>query len=217
MGVDVSAMPVTVVIPVTNEERNLSDCLAQLAGFSQIVVVDSNSVDATREIAQDQGAEVINFEWDGKFPKKRNCYLRNHTPSTPWVQFLDADEFISPEFKRELADVLPNTGHAGFWLTYHNQIMNRYLRHGDVFTKLALFRVGSGEYERISEDQWSKLDMEVHEHPILSGTTGRIHSPIRHRDFKELDAYSTATISIRAGRPSGTTQCATALMPPEIR
>ncbi len=189
MGPETPTLPVTVVIPVKNEERNLPKCLAQLSGFTRVVVVDSNSVDATRDIAGAYGAEVINFEWDGQFPKKRNWFLRNHAPSTPWVLFLDADEFLTSEFKRELAQVLPKTTHSGFWLSYHTFFMNHYLRHGDVFTKLALFRVGAGEYEKIDEDRWSNLDMEVHEHPILDGTTGRIRSAIHHRDFKGLSTY----------------------------
>ena len=189
MSSDKPVLPVTVVVPVKNEERNLPECLVHLSGFSRIVVVDSNSCDATREIAGSNGADVINFEWNGKFPKKRNWYLRNYPPKTPWVLFLDADEFVTPEFLGELAEVIPTTKHDGFWLTYHNYFMNRYLRHGDVFTKLALFRVGSGEYEMIDDKHWSKLDMEVHEHPILKGSTGRIRSPIRHQDFKGLGAY----------------------------
>ena len=34
--------------------------------------------------------------------------------------------------------------------------------------KLALFRVGEVEYERIEEDRWSQCDMEVHEHPVVT-------------------------------------------------
>ena len=167
MGSDTNVLPVTVVVPVKNEERNLPECLSHLSVFSHIVVVDSSSVDATREIAASHGAEVINFEWNGKFPKKRNWYLRNYPPRTPWVLFLDADEFVTQEFLGELAEVIPTTKHDGFWLTYNNFFMNRYLRHGDAFTKLALFRVGSGEYEQVDDEHWSKLDMEVHEHPVL--------------------------------------------------
>ncbi|WP_198175224.1 hypothetical protein [Spirosoma telluris] len=57
--------------------------------------------------------------------------------------------------------------------------------------KLALFRVGAGEYEKIDEDQWSKLDMEIHEHPILSGKIGTIQSKIDHQDFRGVSYYVT--------------------------
>lgn len=182
-------LSVTVVVPVKNEEINLRKCLARLNDFKKIVVVDSNSTDLTPAIAREYGAEIVNFNWNGEFPKKRNWYLHNHKLDTDWVLFIDADEYVTPEFIQELRETLPNTKHVGFWLSYHNYFLNRYLKYGDLFTKLALFRVGAGEYERIDDKQWSKLDMEVHEHPILNGTTGKITHAIEHQDFKGIKSY----------------------------
>src|SRR6056297_1438712 len=45
-------LPITVVIPVLNEARNLARCLSQLERFSEIVVIDSGSTDRTVEIAE---------------------------------------------------------------------------------------------------------------------------------------------------------------------
>jgi hypothetical protein len=55
--------------------------------------------------------------------------------------------------------------------------------------KLALFQVGSGEYEKIDEDKWSKFDMEIHEHPILNGSVGSLKNKIRHEDFRDINHY----------------------------
>lgn len=152
-------LPVTVAIPVRNEERNLPSCLERLSRFERVVVIDSGSTDRTAEIARAHGADVVTFAWDGRFPKKRNWFLRHHAPTTPWVFFLDADEFVDDAFCNELASVLPSTTHAGFWIQYDTWFLGERLRHGDVNRKLALFRVGAGEYERIEEDRWSHLDM----------------------------------------------------------
>lgn len=38
---------------------------------------------------------MLNFAWDGHFPKKRNWVLRNYTFNSDWVLFLDADEFVA--------------------------------------------------------------------------------------------------------------------------
>ena len=70
-------IPISVVIPVKNEEKNLPRSLDLLTEFSEIIVVDSGSTDSTKEIAEKWGARFINFEWNGKFPKKRNWVLRN--------------------------------------------------------------------------------------------------------------------------------------------
>lgn len=182
-------IPVTVAVPVRNEERGLGACLERLGRFARMVVIDSGSTDRTCEIARSHGAQVIQFQWNGKFPKKRNWFLREHRPATPWVLFLDADEIVDDAFCEELARTLPDTPHAGFWLTYDNWFMGRRLRHGTPNRKLALFRVGAGEYERIDEDRWSQLDMEIHEHPVLAGSTGEIHTRIDHRDDRGLDHW----------------------------
>lgn len=184
-------LDLTIVIPVKDEQDALPDCLDAIGDdfAARVVVVDSGSTDETCEVAQSLGADVIEFQWDGKFPKKRNWFLRTHRPETRWVLFLDADEHLTPEFKDELRRVLPTTTHVGFWLHYTIYFLGKELRHGYPLDKLALFRVGSGEYERIEEDGWSDLDMEIHEHPVLDGSIGTIGSKIDHRDFRSIHHY----------------------------
>lgn len=182
-------IPITVIIPVKNEEQNLPKCLNQLINFAQVMVIDSNSSDTTVRIAEKWGAEVIEFNWNGQFPKKRNWALRNLPIQNKWVLFLDADELINETFKDEILEKISNSNINGYWLNYQNYFMGKKLKHGDIFTKLALFRVGSGEYEKIEEDSWSHLDMEVHEHPIIEGNTGKINSPIDHNDYRGLEQY----------------------------
>jgi len=183
------ALPVSICIPVRNEEKNLGACLSALGAFDEVVVVDSGSTDRTLEIALAAGATVLQFQWDGKFPKKRNWALRNHDFKHPWVLFLDADERMNPEFVEELNQILPNTTHVGFWISFTNWFMGQPLHHGDIMRKLALFRRDSGEYERFPEDSWSSLDMEVHEHPVLNGTVGQVQTRLDHHDFRDLHSY----------------------------
>ncbi|MCH2138617.1 MAG: glycosyltransferase family 2 protein [Phycisphaerales bacterium] len=182
-------IPVTVAIPVKNEAKNLPRCLERLGRFEKIVVIDSGSTDGTQDIAREHGAEVVQFEWNGQFPKKRNWYLDNHPPTTEWVLFLDADEFINDAFCDEIAAAVHADEHVGYWLTFHNWFMGRFLRHGDPFAKLPFFKHAAGRYERIDEDRWSHLDMEVHEHPVLEGSIGSINTPIDHDDRRGLDSY----------------------------
>ena len=183
----------TIVIPAKNEERNLPGCLNAIGKdlAAKIVLIDSGSTDATRKIAEEHDVEVIDFVWDGKFPKKRNWFLRNHKPSTKWVLFLDADEYLTQSFITEMTIALTNADEdtVGFWLNYTIYFMGKVLKGGYPLNKLALFKVGAGEYERIDEDQWSKLDMEIHEHPVLTGKLGEIKSKIDHQDFRGISHY----------------------------
>lgn len=186
-----SPLDLTIAIPVKNEEKNLKGCLDAIGKdlAKYIVIIDSGSSDSTISIGENFGAEVITFNWDGKFPKKRNWFLRNFKPTTKWVLFLDADEYLTEPFKSELRDKIETGGCIGYWLHYSIYFLGKKLKGGYPLRKLAIFQVGAGEYERIDEKQWSKLDMEIHEHPLLEGKVGEIKSKIDHLDFRGVSNY----------------------------
>lgn len=182
-------IPITVIVSVKNEELNLPECLKKLQRFSQLMIVDSCSTDATPKIATEYGAEVHTFEWNGKFPKKRNWALQNVEIKNDWVLFLDADEFVTEEFVDEVAIKTQDSSFNGFTIQFENYFMGRKLKYGYGFKKNALFKKSKGAYEKIDEDLWSHLDMEVHEHPIIEGQIGVIKSKVVHKDFKNLEHY----------------------------
>lgn len=184
-----SAITITVVVPVKNEEANLPRCLSRLKRFSEVIVVDSSSTDRTPEIVRDAGVTYVNFEWDGKYPKKRNWLLLNHKLANDWVLFLDADEIVDDAFCDAADEAARSEEHAGYWLNYTNYFLGRPLKHGLGQRKLAMFRVGSGLYERIDEDGWSRLDMEIHEHPIIEGSIGEIAERIDHNDDRGIAKF----------------------------
>jgi glycosyltransferase involved in cell wall biosynthesis len=184
-----AALPLTVVVPVKNEARNLPTCLASIPDGLPILVVDSGSTDDTVAIARRTGAEVLEFQWQGGYPKKRNWVLATYRFETPWVLFLDADERLTDAFVQQLDVALSRTEMVGYWLNYNNHFMGKPLRHGDPQLKLALFRVGAGVFERVEDERWSDLDMEVHEHPILNGTVGEIAARLDHEDFRGVHKH----------------------------
>jgi glycosyltransferase involved in cell wall biosynthesis len=184
-------LDLTIAIPVLNEETNLPGCLNSIGKdlARKIIVIDSGSTDKTNQIALEFGADILQFEWNGRFPKKRNWFLQNHTPTTKWILFLDADEYLTYEFKNELIVKLSTDDKAGYWLKYSIWFMGKKLKGGYPLYKLSLFKVGSGEYERIEEQRWSNLDMEIHEHPVLNGSIGHFKNKIDHQDFTGLSNY----------------------------
>lgn len=179
----------TIIIPVYNEEKNLPLCLDRISDIPHKVVVDSGSSDKTCEIARQRGCQVMDFKWNGHPPKKRTWALRNCGVETPWVMFLDADERMTEEFKKELLELLPTTTHDKFWFTLDNWFMGRLLRHGDPMRKDYILRFGSGEFEQIEENSWSRLPIEMHEHIIVKGTEGMIKARLEHHDKRRLSNY----------------------------
>jgi len=122
---------VSVIIPVKNEEKNLPRCLSLLKDFSEVIVVDSHSTDKTPQIVQEYGCRLVDFTWNGRFPKKRNWVLRNVELKNNWVLFLDADESVTEDFIACVRKVIKHTDYNGFWIYYNDHFMGRQLKHGE--------------------------------------------------------------------------------------
>jgi len=185
----INIINITVIVPTKNEEKNISRCLKALQNFSEVVVLDSCSSDKTQEIAEKLGAKVVEFSWNGEYPKKRNWYLDNYTPLNEWVLFVDADEILTESFKEELIENIKRDDIYGYWLKYENYFLGTKLRFGIQQRKLALFRHRFGRYEKINDLNWTQLDMEVHEHPIIKGKTRALKSRIIHNDYKSIKHF----------------------------
>jgi tetratricopeptide (TPR) repeat protein len=79
---------------VRDEERYLDDCLKSIAAeVDEIVVVDTGSIDRTREIASAHGARIVERSWTGDFSAARNCAI-DHA-SGDWILYIDADERLA--------------------------------------------------------------------------------------------------------------------------
>ena len=96
----------TVVILTKNEERTIKNVIlnAQKCG-ANILVVDSGSDDKTVQIAKNYGANIVFRAWDNDFAAQRNFALQHVT--TPWVLYLDADEFLDAELTAAVKMYLP--------------------------------------------------------------------------------------------------------------
>ena len=112
-----SRVPVTVLVPVKNEAGNLSRCLDSVKWADEIFVVDSQSTDETAQIAERYGAKVVQFHFNGTWPKKKNWALENIPFANDWVFILDADEVLPPSAEKEFAGAIANAGEiTGYWI-----------------------------------------------------------------------------------------------------
>ena len=91
--------PISVIVPVKNEAENLRRCLPALAWADEVIVVDSQSTDETARVADEHGASVVQFHFNGTYPKKKNWALENLPFRHEWVLIVDADERVPPDRK----------------------------------------------------------------------------------------------------------------------
>lgn len=184
-------IPVSVIIPVRNEAKNLPRCLTSLAGMGEVFVIDSQSSDETVELAHQAGANVVQFYYHGGWPKKRQWAMETLPLTYDWVLLLDADESLTPELKNEIQRAILADDHDGYSIKLQMHFLGKELRHGGAqFHKLPLFRRGKGHYEcRLADQDVSMGDMEVHEHVVVRGRTGTLKSPLLHHNVDSLSRY----------------------------
>lgn len=185
-------LPITVLVAAKNEAANLAKCLASLTGrVERIILLDSHSTDSTAEISRVAGAEVVQFEYRGGYPKKRQWALDTLNISTDWILLLDADEVVPPELWDEISVAIAKPdAPAGFLITKGFHFLGKRFRFGGFsFAAVLLIRRGKGRFEELVSDPAGALDMEVHERVIVNGSIGQLSTPLIHNDFKGLEAY----------------------------
>lgn len=177
---------VTVIILTKNEELHLGRCLARLRALEprRVVVVDSESTDATAEIARREGAEVIVNPWPGNQAAQFNWALDNVGISTEWVLRLDADEYLSPELTEEIRAKLPTmpADVGALVIPRGRYFLNRRLRHGIVngIAMVRMFRRGCCRCEQRLMDEHLQ---------ILSGRSETLTHPFYDHSLLPLSAF----------------------------
>jgi glycosyltransferase involved in cell wall biosynthesis len=190
MTASTSKVPVSVLIPAKNEEQNLPACLESLEPASEIIVVDSQSEDRTVGIAERYGAQVVQFYFNGRWPKKKNWALDNLSFCNDWVLIVDCDERIPPELWDEIREAIEQGTYDGYYLNRRVFFLGKWIRHGGKYPdwNLRLFRHAKGRYENLhTEEIQNTGDNEVHEHVMIAGgQVGYLQNDMLHIDFRDL-------------------------------
>lgn len=184
-------VPVSVVIPIKNEADNLGRCLDCVGWAGEVFVVDSHSTDNSANLALQHGAQVVQFDFNGTWPKKKNWALENLPFRNEWVFILDADEVLPLEAAEEFARAIAEAGDiAGYWINRRFMFMGKWLRHSYYPNwNLRLFRHSLGRYEKLTDADTRSGDNEVHEHVIVQGPTGRLRCEMDHYAFPTVEVF----------------------------
>ena len=144
-------MKISAVIIAFNEEDKIADAVKSVGWADEIIVVDSESTDRTRTIAETFGAVVFQKNWEG-FSKQKQFAVE--CAANDWIFSLDADERVSDELKQEILNLKNNPKNIsadGYKIPRLSFYMNRPIRHGGWYPdwQLRFFNRRKGKWRNV--------------------------------------------------------------------
>jgi len=167
------------VIITKNEEQNIKRCLESVKFADEIIVIDSNSTDKTREIAESQGAKVFTIPWQGfGVAKQEGVKLA----TGEWILSIDADEEIPADLAKEIESRISSAnGVSGFYLKRKTMFLGRWILHSGWYPGyvLRLFQKKDGNFDNAI----------VHEKVETKGPVGYLNGDLLHYSYPDLETY----------------------------
>lgn len=173
-------MNVSILILTYNEAINLPDCLVSVSFSDDVVVLDSGSLDGTEQLAEAQGATVIQRPFDN-YAAQRNFGLA-HDFKHDWIFMLDADERIPDDFIEEIRRVTELNANPVtlYRMRRKDMFMGRWLKRSSGYPTWfgRLFRKGAVRVER-----------EINEEYYTDGEIGLLEGYLIHYPFNKGIEY----------------------------
>jgi glycosyltransferase involved in cell wall biosynthesis len=187
----------SVTIITKNEERNIRRCLESVKWADEIIVLDSGSQDKTEEICREYTSKVYPVEWLGFGKTKQKAV---EMASHEWILSIDADEELTPQLIEAIQKKISESDKCdGYEIKRISQYLGKWIRFSgwNRDYPLRLFKKDNGHFNE-------KL---VHESVILTGKRGKIHKPMLHYTYpdiethlRKIDVYSECWAQEKANR-----------------
>jgi glycosyltransferase involved in cell wall biosynthesis len=208
----VVAIPkISLCIITRNEAHNLERCIRSVPFADEVVVLDSESSDATAAVARRLGARVHVEAFRGHVLQKARAV---ELAENRWVLCLDADEELSTELAAEIQEALREVGSVlGFELPRKTFYLGRFIEHGGWWPehRLRLFDRAAGG--------WTGAD--PHDRVEVQGRVRRLRAPLYHYNYRDLrhhlekvNAYTSIMAQGMADRGASFSWRAALLRPP---
>lgn len=169
------------IILAKNEQKNIAQCIESLNFCKKVIVIDNDSTDKTAKIAEDSGADVVAHSGNN-FAELRNTGLKKIT--SDYVIYVDADERVSVELKKEIESVLSNdlNTHEAFRVKRKNYY---YGKNPWPFVE---------RLERVfKKDALTEWFGELHESPKVNGDIGDLSGYLIHYSHQDLSTMIDKT------------------------
>lgn len=174
-------MKLAVVLATYNEEKNLKKCLDSVKILAdEIIVVDGESTDKTREIARKAGAKVLVAKNEALFHKNKQKAVE--AASADWILQLDADEIVPAALAAEITAVInEEVTLNGYYLPRQAFLLGQALKKGGFYPDpvIRLFRRGQGHFPCQS----------VHEQIEIKGDVGYLKNALIHNAYPDFSEY----------------------------
>lgn len=183
---------ISVIVPVKNEAENLRRCLPALDWADEIFVVDSGSTDETAAVVAENKAKLVQFSFNGTYPKKKNWALETLPFRNEWVLIVDADEVVVPPLAQEIRRRTEADEADGFYLNMKYFFLGRRIKHCGYAEawNLRLFKHRLGRYERMPVSAGAPTgDNEAHEHVELAGRVLRLANELDHHAYPTIRVW----------------------------
>jgi glycosyltransferase involved in cell wall biosynthesis len=138
-------MELSVIVHTYNSEQTLEHLLSSVDWADEIIVVDMNSEDCSRSIAEKHNARVITTERTGSVDSVRNRFLEYaaHT----WILVMDSDEYLPGDAEWRISELLQKHGDSydAFAFPRYNKIGRTIVRSSGWYPdyQTRLFRKGT--------------------------------------------------------------------------
>ena len=169
----------SVCVITFNEEANLERCLRSVKGLAdEIIVVDSNSTDRTRDLAASAGAQVFEQEFLGHVKQKQFAL---ELATGHWVLSLDADEWLDEDLRSSVKAALAGEDSedpAGYEFNRQVLYLGRWICHSGWASEWKLRLV------RRTRAKWTGYD--PHDRLEVEGKTARLAGRLRHHPYQNV-------------------------------
>lgn len=210
-------MKISATIITFNEQSNIKAACESIAWADELLVVDSNSTDATRELAAGYGARVITNAWPGFGAQKQFAVDQ---AKHEWIFSLDADERVSDELRTAIESLRskPESELAdGYQIARRTFYQKRWIRGGGWYPdrQLRLFRKSKGHWkqrhihESVTMEQGARVEKlsgdllhytshdAAHHHRMI----GERYAPLAARQMLE-EGRRTSVLGVASAGPA---------------
>lgn len=163
---------ISAIVLTKNGQVQIQNCLKSLLWCEEIIVIDDESKDGTRDKINELASKNIKIftnKLEGDFAAQHNFGLGKATHD--WVLFVDDDEVVNTKLVQEIKQATKSTQFNGYYLSRKDFFMGRVLFHGET---------GGAKFIRLGRRVKGKWQRKVHESWQIDGNIGQLATPLEH-------------------------------------